>query len=58
MDVDSGREVRFDGELGNGAVAYFDEVSLNRDPKVVVNWYVTCHIHTSARRLIPQQDNT
>ena len=38
MDVDSGREVGFDGELGHGAVAYFDEVSRGRDPKVVVNW--------------------
>ncbi len=41
MDVDSGREVRFDGELGRGAVAYFEEVSRGRDPKTVVNWYVT-----------------
>ena len=40
MDVDSGREVGFDGELGRGAVAYFDEVSRGRDPKTVVNWYV------------------
>ncbi|EIW61602.1 Glutamyl-tRNA-Gln amidotransferase B subunit [Trametes versicolor FP-101664 SS1] len=38
MDVDSGREVGFDGELGRGAVAYFDEVSRSRDPKAVVNW--------------------
>ena len=41
MDVDSGREVRVDGELGRGTVAYFDEVSRGRDPKTVVNWYVT-----------------
>ena len=40
MDVDSGREVRFDGELGRGTVAYFNEVSRGRDPKTVVNWYV------------------
>ena len=40
MDVDSGREVGFDGELGRGAVAYFDEVSRGRDPKAVVNWLV------------------
>ena len=40
MDVDSGREVRFDGELGHGAVAYFDEVSRGRDAKAVVNWYM------------------
>ncbi|KAI9000741.1 Glutamyl-tRNA-Gln amidotransferase B subunit [Trametes punicea] len=38
MDVDSGREVGYDGELGRGAVAYFDEVSRGRDPKAVVNW--------------------
>jgi aspartyl-tRNA(Asn)/glutamyl-tRNA(Gln) amidotransferase subunit B len=38
MAVDSGREVRFDGELGQGAVAYFDKVVVGRHPKVVVNW--------------------
>ncbi|RPD66881.1 Glutamyl-tRNA amidotransferase B subunit [Lentinus tigrinus ALCF2SS1-7] len=38
MDVDSGREVGFDGQLGHGAVAYFDDVARGRDPKVVVNW--------------------
>ncbi|OCH94280.1 Glutamyl-tRNA-Gln amidotransferase B subunit [Obba rivulosa] len=38
MDVDSGREVGFDGELRPGAVAYFDSVTNDRDPKVVVNW--------------------
>ncbi|KAI0650451.1 Glutamyl-tRNA-Gln amidotransferase B subunit [Trametes meyenii] len=38
MDVDSGREVGYDGELGRGAIAYFDEVSTGRDPKAVVNW--------------------
>ena len=38
MDVDSGREVGFDGELGRGAVAYFDQVSRGRDPKAAVNW--------------------
>ncbi|KDQ64199.1 hypothetical protein JAAARDRAFT_27825 [Jaapia argillacea MUCL 33604] len=38
MTVDAGREVGFDGELGQGAVAYFDALSRGRDPKVVVNW--------------------
>ncbi|OAX34793.1 Glutamyl-tRNA amidotransferase B subunit [Rhizopogon vinicolor AM-OR11-026] len=38
MTVDSGREVGFDGELGNGAVAYFDALAQHRDPKLVVNW--------------------
>ena len=40
MDVDSGREVGFDGQLGPGPVAYYDKVSHGRDPKVVVNWCV------------------
>lgn len=45
MSVDSGREVGFDGEPGNGgAVAYFDSLSRGRDPKVVVNWSVCCQI--------------
>ncbi|CDO73814.1 hypothetical protein BN946_scf185015.g143 [Trametes cinnabarina] len=38
MLVDSGREVGYDGQLGHGAVAYFDEVSQGRNPKEVVNW--------------------
>ena len=38
MTIDSGREVGFDGELGSGAVAYFDALATNRDPKIVVNW--------------------
>ncbi|EPS98747.1 Glutamyl-tRNA amidotransferase B subunit [Fomitopsis schrenkii] len=39
MDVDSGREVKFDGALAPGPVAYFDQISQGgRDPKVVVNW--------------------
>lgn len=41
MAVDSGREVGFDGALGQGAIAYFDALSMNRDPKTVVNWYAT-----------------
>lgn len=40
MAVDAGREVGIDGIVGRGAVAYFDEISKHRDPKVVVNWYV------------------
>ena len=43
MSVDAGREVRFDGELGSGAVAYFDAVASGRDPKAVVNWSVWRH---------------
>ncbi|KAG6330919.1 hypothetical protein ID866_8169 [Astraeus odoratus] len=38
MTIDAGREVRFDGELGKGAVAYFDSLAQGRDPKIVVNW--------------------
>lgn len=38
MSVDAGREVKFDGELGAGAVAYFDAVASGRDAKAVVNW--------------------
>jgi aspartyl-tRNA(Asn)/glutamyl-tRNA(Gln) amidotransferase subunit B len=38
VSVDAGREVGFDGEVGSGAVAYFNAVVAQRDPKVVVNW--------------------
>ncbi|RDB20205.1 Glutamyl-tRNA(Gln) amidotransferase subunit B, mitochondrial [Hypsizygus marmoreus] len=52
LAVDSGREVKYDGEIGDadaGAVAYFDRLCAGRatpgsssperrDPKVVVNW--------------------
>ena len=42
MSIDSGREVGFDGEPGDGgAVAYFDTLSKDRDPKVAVNWLVS-----------------
>ena len=51
MDVDSGREVGFDGELGRGAVAYFDEVSRGRDPKAVVNWYETISVMLQLARV-------
>ncbi len=49
MDVDSGREVGFDGQLGHGAVAYFDEVARGRDPKVVVNWCVGVRMKSIVR---------
>ncbi|KAG2751208.1 Glutamyl-tRNA amidotransferase B subunit [Suillus brevipes Sb2] len=38
MAIDSGREVGYDGELGKGAVSYFDSLAQQRDPRVVVNW--------------------
>ena len=42
MSINSGREVGFDGEPGDGgAIAYFDTLSKVRDPKVVVNWLVS-----------------
>ena len=41
MTIDSGREVGYDGKVGGGAVAYFDQLCAGqrRDPKIVVNWY-------------------
>jgi aspartyl-tRNA(Asn)/glutamyl-tRNA(Gln) amidotransferase subunit B len=41
MTVDAGRDIKFDGEPGNGAVSYFEELCATgkgRDPKAVVNW--------------------
>ncbi|EGO02395.1 hypothetical protein SERLA73DRAFT_166824 [Serpula lacrymans var. lacrymans S7.3] len=38
MAIDSGREVGWDGELGGGAVAYFDSLANGREGRVVVNW--------------------
>jgi hypothetical protein len=46
FNVDSGKEVTFDGEedaVDTSAVAYFDRLcagreGTRRDPKVVVNW--------------------
>jgi aspartyl-tRNA(Asn)/glutamyl-tRNA(Gln) amidotransferase subunit B len=41
MTADAGREVGMDGAFGKGGVvAYFDALSENRDPKIVVNWIV------------------
>lgn len=50
LNIDSGREVRYDGEDPgeSGAVRYFDRLvegsgnaaGKSRDPKVVANWYV------------------
>jgi len=42
MSVNSGIDVGFDGEPGSqgGAVQYFEEVAVGRDPKAVVNWWV------------------
>ena len=44
MSVDSGREVHADGELGVGAVPYFEKVASERDPKAAVNWYASLEI--------------
>ena len=45
LNVDAGREVRFDGEPGDSAVSFFDKLCTTqraaggrRNPKVVVNW--------------------
>lgn len=38
MDIDSGREITFDGQRSGGALAYFDQVAQRRDPRLVVNW--------------------
>jgi len=38
MTIDAGREVGMDGTVGKGAIFYFDAISRNRDPKMVVNW--------------------
>ncbi|KAL7282617.1 LOW QUALITY PROTEIN: hypothetical protein ACG7TL_004089 [Trametes sanguinea] len=52
MLVDSGREVGYDGQLGHGAVAYFDEVSQGRNPKEVVNWYGSSGIHLTISAML------
>lgn len=41
MAVDSGNDVGFDGQLNDGAVAYFEALVKDRDAKVVVNWCVS-----------------
>jgi aspartyl-tRNA(Asn)/glutamyl-tRNA(Gln) amidotransferase subunit B len=40
MAVDSGNDVGLDGQLNDGAVAYFEALAKDRDSKVVVNWCV------------------
>lgn len=55
MSVDSGRDVRYDGELARGAVGYFDAVARGRDPKVVVNWWArTARSAVSCTHTTPQ----
>jgi len=44
MTIDAGREVGFDGELGKGAITYFNNLVQGRDPKIVVNWCAP-HFH-------------
>ncbi|KAH9965828.1 Glutamyl-tRNA-Gln amidotransferase B subunit [Russula dissimulans] len=38
--VDSGNEVGFDGQLNHGAVTYFEALTKDRNPKMVVNWII------------------
>ena len=40
MTIDADIEVGFDGKSRQGAVAFFDEVSQGRSPKLIVNWCV------------------
>jgi aspartyl-tRNA(Asn)/glutamyl-tRNA(Gln) amidotransferase subunit B len=40
ISADSGHDIKFDGKLIQGAVAYFDDLcvgGIDRDPKVIVN---------------------
>ncbi|EKM59499.1 uncharacterized protein PHACADRAFT_114333 [Phanerochaete carnosa HHB-10118-sp] len=38
ITIDANVDINYDGEARCGAVAYFDEVSQGRNPKVVINW--------------------
>ncbi|KAH8118408.1 glutamyl-tRNA amidotransferase [Phellopilus nigrolimitatus] len=38
MSIDAGREVGFDGRLGQGFVSFFEDVAEDKDPKVAINW--------------------
>jgi aspartyl-tRNA(Asn)/glutamyl-tRNA(Gln) amidotransferase subunit B len=40
VSLDAGRTVGYDGDVGAGAVGYFDAVSRELDAKVAFNWYV------------------
>ena len=46
INVDSGREVPYDGESSGGAVNYFEQLcvsrgqtEIRRNPGIVLNWY-------------------
>jgi aspartyl-tRNA(Asn)/glutamyl-tRNA(Gln) amidotransferase subunit B len=39
LNADAVKAINCDGERNFGAVSYFDEASLGRDPKTVANWY-------------------
>lgn len=39
MSLDGGRDVLFDGRIGDSWLSYFEEVARDRDPKAALNWY-------------------
>ena len=41
VDLDAGRMVGYDGNVGAGAVSFFDSVSQGLDSKVAFNWCVS-----------------
>ncbi|TFK55405.1 Glutamyl-tRNA amidotransferase B subunit [Heliocybe sulcata] len=55
--VDAGREVGFDGQLGEGAVVYFDAVAIGRNPKIVVNWITQDLLGQLAARNLTFKEN-
>lgn len=42
LSLDAGRSVGHDGNMQDGALAFFDAVSEGRDAKVTFNWHVSC----------------
>ena len=40
MSLDTGRDIGFDGQSGEGLVSYFDKVSEGRNVKLAFNWSV------------------
>ncbi|KAH8096718.1 Glutamyl-tRNA amidotransferase B subunit [Cristinia sonorae] len=58
MTVDIGREVGYDGALGQGAVSYFDQLAHGRDTKVAVNWIIHELLGQLALRHETFKDNT
>ena len=38
MSLDGGRDVLFDGALGESWLSYYEEVARDKDPKTAMNW--------------------